>query len=131
MSTRFLAVLSTVFGLLGLALGAIGIYGVASQSVLRRSPEFGVRFALGATRGEVVASAVRTGLTPVVLGALGGLAASRAGAGWIGRYLYDVQPSDPLAYASVVLALGIVAAAALAVPAWRAGRVDPARVLAE
>ncbi|MEM7414932.1 MAG: ABC transporter permease [Gemmatimonadota bacterium] len=128
-STRFFAVLLSIFGFLGLALGAIGIYGVSSFAVARRAPEFGVRVALGATRFEVVRTAMLSGAAPIVLGAGVGLAASVVGTRWLRSYLFEVQPTDPLAIVLVLSALGGVAVAALAIPAWRAGRVDPARVL--
>ena len=65
----------------------------------------------------------------MLVGALAGLAVSVVGTEWFRGYLYEVQPTDPLAFLFVVLALGTVAGAALAVPAWRASRVDPAEVL--
>ncbi len=128
--TRFFTVLLTVFGLLGLALGAIGIYGVTSYSVARRTSEFGVRLALGASRRDVIGAAMRGGAGPVLVGATAGLATSLVGTRWLRTYLYEVQPTDPLAFAVVVIALGTVAASALAVPAWKAGRVDPVEALA-
>lgn len=128
-STRFFAILLSVFGFLGLALGAIGIYGVSSFSVTRRTPEFGVRVALGATRAEVVREAMTRGAVPIVLGAGAGLVASVVGTRWLRGYLFEVQPTDPIAIVGVVATLGGVAAAALAIPAWRASRVEPAQVL--
>jgi putative ABC transport system permease protein len=127
--TRFFTILLTAFGLLGLSLGAVGIYGVTAYTVVRRRAEFGVRVALGATRAEVIRTALRRGILPVVVGALAGLAFGLVGGRLLESYLYQIQPSDPLTLVLVTGSLTLVATVALAVPAWRAGRVDPVEVL--
>jgi predicted permease len=128
--TRFFTTLLTTFAALGLFLGAIGIYGVTAHSVARRRPELGVRAALGATRFDLVGSALRSGLGSIVLGTGVGVGLGLAGGRLLTSHLYQVAPSDPLTILSVMLLLGAVAVAAMAVPAWRASRVDPAVVLA-
>lgn len=127
--TRFFTVLLTSFGALGLLLGAIGIYGVTSYTVVRRRAEFGVRRALGATRIQVITSALRQGITPIVIGAVAGIVVGLAGGRVLQSYLYRIEPFDPPTLIAVALTLTIVAALALTVPAWRAGRVDPVEVL--
>ncbi len=127
--TRFFTLLLTAFGFFGLVLGAIGIYGVTAYTVVRRRPEFGVRLALGATRREVIGSALRRGVAPVVAGAAAGMGLGLLGGRLLRAYLYEIEPSDPLTLLLVTAALVSVASAALVVPAWRAGRVDPVEVL--
>ncbi|MEN8374311.1 MAG: ADOP family duplicated permease [Gemmatimonadota bacterium] len=114
---------------LALAIGAVGVYGVVSYEVARRSREFGIRMALGADRGRLVREVMRRESVQVLIGvAVGvGLAtlAARAAAGLV----WGVQPVDPpslAAGAGALLAVGVVAALT---PAIRASRVDPARVL--
>ncbi len=127
--TRFFTILLTAFGVLGLTLGAIGIYGVTAYSVVRRRAEFGVRLALGATRGNVIGAALRQGVTPIVVGAVSGVLLGLAGSRFLRSFLYGVEPFDPPTLLAVTAALALVATAALAVPAWRAGRVNPVEVL--
>lgn len=113
----------------GLVLGAVGIYGVTSYTVGRRKPEFGAWIAVGASRRSVIGTAMRGGSPPVVVGALSGLAVSLIATRWLRAYLFQVQLTDPWAFVFVVIIFGSVAALALAIPAWQAGRVDPAEVL--
>ena len=127
--TRFFTTLLSAFGLLGLTLGAIGIYGVTAFTVTRRRAEFGVRLALGATPGDVVRSALRSGSAPVLAGGLGGAVLGLAGTRLLRSHLYEIEPTDPLTLAAVALFLGAVAYAALAVPSHRAGTVDPVEAL--
>jgi putative ABC transport system permease protein len=126
---RFALVLFEAFGLAALVLAGTGIYGVISGSVTERLREIGVRAALGASRGRILALIVRQGMTPtivgVVLGSVGALLASRA----LTTLLYSTSPRDPLTYVGVVWLLLGVAAAACWIPAMRAARVDPASTL--
>jgi putative ABC transport system permease protein len=125
----FVLILFEAFALAALALTAAGLYGVLAGSVAERTREIGVRAALGATRGDVLALVLRQGaaLTAlgVALGAAGAVAAGRA----IGAMLFGVSPLDPATYLGVLALLAAVAALACAVPAWRAARVDPASTL--
>jgi putative ABC transport system permease protein len=122
---RFALIVFEAFALAALALAAIGIYGILSGSVAERMREIGVRAALGASRGEIVALVVRhgMGLTGVglAIGVLGAAAASRA----LVALLYSVSPLDPATYIGMVVLLGAVALIATALPAWRAARIDP------
>ena len=126
---RFNTRLLTALGIVGLILAVVGIYGVIAYFVSQRAHEIGVRMALGATAADVVTLVVSQGLRPVgagiALGAAGAGVATRLLAG----QLYGVAATDPVAFATVV---GLVAAAAVvaaALPARRAARVDPKRVL--
>ena len=128
-TTRFLATVLGTFGGLALLLAAVGVFGVTAYGVGRRSAEFGLRIALGASRGEVLRAAVRGSFAAVVVGLLVGLAAASLASGTLSSALYEVEPSDPVTFAAVAsLLLGVAVVAAL-VPAWRASRVDPVTVL--
>ncbi|MGI9628315.1 MAG: ABC transporter permease, partial [Longimicrobiales bacterium] len=127
--TQFLALLLTAFGVLGLTLGAIGVYGVTAHTVARRRAEFGVRFALGAKREDVLGSALRSGLTPVLLGTALGAALGLGGSRLLESYLYEVEPTDPATLAMVIATLILVAVSALAVPAWQASSISPTEAL--
>jgi predicted permease len=117
--------LSGGFGLLALALAAMGIYGVLSSTVSRRTREIGVRMALGATRGEVAALVMREGLRMTAIGTTLGLAAALALMRSISSVLYGVGPGDPLSYMAVIAMLVSVAVLATWLPARRATVVDP------
>ena len=117
------------FAGLAVLLAAIGIYGVMSFDVTRRSQEIGVRMALGAARSSVLALVMKQGLAlavlGVVLGMLGALALTRV----IESQLFGVPRNDPATFAAVALGLTMVAAVATLVPALRAIRLDPVRAL--
>ena len=122
---RFSTVLLGIFAVMALVLAAVGIYGVISYSVMRRTREIGIRIALGAERGRitimVVGRAVLLGGIGVTIGAAGGLAATRL----LSSMLYDVSATDPAVFAGASLFLLAVAALAGYVPARRAAGVDP------
>jgi predicted permease len=126
---RFAMSMVSGFALLALLLAAIGLYGVLSHMVVQRRRELGVRAALGATRGHLVMSVVREGLSWTVLGiGLGGLTAgglAQVMRGW----LFAVAPWDPVAFGGGALLLVAVTLAACIVPASRAAGTDPAAVL--
>jgi len=103
----------------------VGIYGVVSYSVSRRTHEFGIRIALGASRSDVLNLALRQGLTVVLVGVLLGLLASWTSTHAIAKLLIGVSPSDPWTYLIVSLALSMVVLLACWVPARRAIKVDP------
>lgn len=126
---RFNTQLLSLLGLSGLLLAAIGIYGVIAFFVTQRTHEIGVRIALGATGGTVVRMVVRQAVTLAVMGVvLGGV-----GAFWATRslqsMLFQVDARDPLAYATAAGVLVLVAAIAAMLPAFRAAKVDPVRVI--
>ena len=122
---RFTGILLGVFATLALILSAIGIYGVLSYVVSRRTREIGIRVAIGAGRGEVLRLILRSGLglalTGVVIGTLAAIWTSRL----MRNMLHDVSPTDPITFAAVGAGLALVAILASLVPAWRATRVDP------
>jgi putative ABC transport system permease protein len=126
---RFNTQLLSLLGLSGLILAAIGIYGVIAFFVTQRTHEIGVRIALGATGGKVVRMVVRQAVALALLGvAIGGV-----GAWWatqsLRTMLFQVDARDPLAYAAAAVLLVVVAATAAALPARRAAKVDPVRVI--
>jgi putative ABC transport system permease protein len=123
--TRFLLVLLGVFAVVAVLLAGIGIYGVLSYAVAQRTPEIGIRMALGAGRKQVVGLVVGQGMgLTLVASAIGLLAA--AGLGHLMRALvFGVTPRDPATLGASALVLGAVALAACLVPALRATRVDP------
>jgi putative ABC transport system permease protein len=117
------------FGGLALLLAAIGIYGVLSFSIARRSREMGIRLALGAAARQVFLLVVRDGMTLVGVGALLGLLGGFAAARSLARFLYGVPTSDPATFAGAVTLLIAVALVACSVPARRAMRVNPITAL--
>ncbi|RMH22957.1 MAG: FtsX-like permease family protein [Gemmatimonadetes bacterium] len=126
---RAIAALLGAFGLVALLLSGVGIYGLVSYSVARRTREVGLRLALGADPGRVVRHVVAGGMRTVVAGAVLGLAASAAVTGLLARFLYGVNPLDLATFAGIALVLGGVALGAAYVPALRASRVDPVAAL--
>ena len=119
----------SILGGLALVIGAVGIYSVVSYSVTRRRAEFGVRLALGAAPRRILSEVVTSGLVPVGIGVVAGLAGTLALGSTIGRFLYGVEPADAASLAvaaAALLAAGLVAAA---VPGLRAGRTDPITAL--
>jgi len=107
----------------------IGLYGVLAYAVAQRSREIGIRMALGAAPGQVVASVVRDALRLVALGLALGIPLSLAASRWIVTSLYELKPGDPVTYVSIVAVLAIASLAAAFVPSRRAAGVDPMVVL--
>jgi putative ABC transport system permease protein len=126
---RFTGWLMAIFAGIALALAVIGIYGVVSYSVSRRTREIGVRIALGANRPQVLRMIVGSGMGLVVIGLLLGTGAALALTRLIGTLLYGVTPSDPLTYSVAALTLAVAALMACLMPALRAARIDPAVTL--
>jgi len=122
---RFTGVLLGMFALLAVVLSAIGIYGVLSYLVSRRTREIGIRMAIGAGRGQVLRMVLGSGLSLSLTGAGIGLVLA-VGVGRLMRsVLHDVAPNDPATFLFVAVTLPAIALLASAVPAWRATRVDP------
>jgi putative ABC transport system permease protein len=128
---RFRSTLLSAFAATALFLAALGIYGVLAYAVSQRSRELGIRLALGAKPHEVFTMVVRDGMRPVIAGAILGIAGAVASSVVIKTLLFGVTAIDPATYAVAVAALGAVALAACAMPAWRATRVDPLVALRE
>jgi len=125
----FDATLISSLAVLSLLLAAAGLFGVLSYIVAQRSGEIGIRMALGAQREQVLTGILADGLRPALIGLLLGLVASIATAQFIKSMLYETQPLDPGVFAVVAGLLIASAALACLVPAWRASRLDPMRVL--
>ncbi len=122
---RLTGVTLGVFGIIGLALASIGMYGVMAQSVGQRTREIGLRIALGSTSGGVVRLVMRQGLALVLIGAGVGLAGAAGVSQLLRGLLYGEQAISPLVFAAVPIALLAVAAAAIWIPAHRASQLDP------
>ncbi len=125
---RFGASLLTIFGVLALVLAAVGIYGVVSFAVLRRTREIGIRMALGARRGGVLGLILKQGMLLVSVGLLLGVLAG-AGLSTTLTSLLFVSPLDPVAFGGTLAVLVLTALAASWIPARRATAIDPIRVL--
>ena len=126
---RLNAVLLSIFSVLALLLATTGIYGVLSYSITRRTPEIGLRVALGATRSNILGMTIRQGLRPTLIGAFLGA----IGAFWLSRYLatllFGVKPFDAVTYLVVAALLLATAALACYIPGRRAMQTDPATAL--
>jgi predicted permease len=122
---RLVAWLSSLFGLLALVLACVGLYGLLSYEVARRTREIGIRTALGARRSDVLQLVLRQGLTLALVGAVLGIATASAITRYLGSLLYGVRPIDPLTFVGIALLLILVALLACYVPSRRATRVDP------
>ena len=126
---RMLAGLSLVFAGLSALLAAMGLFGLASFNVVRRTREIGIRLALGATRTAVQRTVLGEVAALAAVGAAIGLAVFAAGSRVLRSQLFDVTPTDPPTIVAAALALAVVACAAGLLPARRASRVDPAVTL--
>jgi predicted permease len=123
---RFAMRLLTLFAILALVLAAIGTYAVMAFIVSQGTREMGIRLALGATPGGIIALVVRQGLSVALIGVVVGLAGAFALTRLLSTLIFGVNSTDPLTYAGVAAVLGGVAILASAVPARRASRIDPA-----
>ena len=126
---RLAAVIFGTFAGLALILALVGVYGVVSYAVARRVREVGIRLSLGAQPSEVVRLLMRHGLTLIGIGTVMGLALALLGSSALRAALYGVEPIDPLTFAVAPVLLALVGVVATWVPARRASRIDPARVL--
>jgi predicted permease len=127
--SRFTGWLMAIFAASALALAMIGIYGVMSYAVTRRTQEIGIRMALGAARSEVLGMMVRNGMGLIGIGLAVGVAAALGLTRLLETLLYGIQPTDPLAFGTAALALAMVALVACLVPAARATRIAPSQAL--
>lgn len=125
----FDAALLLGFAVLSLLLASVGLFGVLSYIVGQRTPEIGIRLALGAQRGELLRLTLMDGLKPAAIGLVLGLAGATAATRLIASLLYGVQPFDAAVFVAVAIILLIVASIASLLPAWRASRVDPITAL--
>jgi predicted permease len=125
MAAGFVATL----GLLAIFIGMLGLYGVVSFVVNRRSQEIGIRMALGAERGDILRMVVGHGLKLAAIGTGAGLAASLLAMRLLATMLYGVKPTDPIAFAGSAALVILVALAASWIPARRAATIDPMKAL--
>jgi len=123
--TRLTTTLATAFAVSGLLLACVGLYGVLAYIVASRTKEIGVRVAMGATRGNVMALVFGEGMRWAAAGILAGLIGASAATKLIATVLFDVPARDPLTFATVAAAMALVALVACAIPAARAVRIDP------
>jgi putative ABC transport system permease protein len=126
---RFLTLLLALFSCVALAIATIGIYGVISYSVERRSREFGLRMALGAQPSDVLSLVMKQGAGLALIGVVVGLVAAYALTRLMTTLLFGVTPTDPATFAIVTAILTVVALAASYIPARRATKVDPIQTL--
>jgi len=126
---RLIARLTMLFGLLALVLAAVGLYGITSYSVARRTSEIGLRMALGADRGKVVRLVLRGAFAQVGLGLALGVPLTLVGAHFMSDQLYAVRSYDPLSIAIAVVVLSGAAALAGFIPARRAASIEPMEAL--
>jgi putative ABC transport system permease protein len=122
---RFEMALLAVFAAVALILAAVGIYGVMSYSVERRTREIGIRISLGASRNDVLRLVVRQGMALALAGSAAGIVGALLLSRLMTKLLYGVLPTDPLTFTGVAVLLTLVALAANYLPARRATRVDP------
>jgi hypothetical protein len=116
--------LAAMFGAMALFLASLGIYAVKGYMVASRTPEFGIRKALGATHGNIMGMVLREGLVLTIAGLFIGLLLGLGAARLIRSMLYGVDPVDPLSIAVTVIVLGLASMLASYIPARRAARID-------
>ena len=126
---RLITRLTTLFGLLALVLASVGLYGITAYSVARRTSEIGLRMALGANRGNVVALILRGASLQVALGLAIGVPVALLGGHFMASQLYGVRTYDPLTIAAAILILSAFAAIAGFIPARRAASIEPMNAL--
>jgi ABC-type antimicrobial peptide transport system permease subunit len=122
---RLVAYLTSAFGILSLALASVGLYGVMSYAVARRTAELGIRMALGAHPSQVLWMVLRESLVLVGLGVAFGLPLVFAASRFLKEMLFGLAPGDSATVASATLVLVAVAAVASYLPALRASRIEP------
>ena len=128
-NSSFTATLALSFAALSLLLAVVGLYGVLAYLVTQRTPEIGIRMALGAERMRVLRLMMLDGLRPALVGLALGMSASVATTKLIRSVLYGTSPLDPTVFLLVIVTLLLASTAACLVPAWRAARIDPMHAL--
>ncbi len=126
---RFEMLLLTVFGAVALLLAAVGIYGVMSYSVSRRTREIGIRISLGASRAEVLRMVVKQGMLQALAGTAAGFIGALLLAQLVAKMLYGVRPTDALTFGAVAIVLSLAGLLATCVPARKATRIEPVLAL--
>jgi ABC-type antimicrobial peptide transport system permease subunit len=128
---RIMATMTGIFAGIALVLAAVGLYSVVAHGATQRTGEIGIRMALGARPGQVLGLIMRGGLKLVAIGVVLGLAGAVGTTRLMQTLLSNVQPLDPVVYASVAMFFGLVAAMACFVPSFRASRIDPLQALGD
>jgi predicted permease len=126
---RLIARLTTLFGLLALVLAAVGLYGITSYAVARRTSEIGLRMALGADRGNVVRMVLRGAFTQVGIGLAIGISIAILGGRFMASQLFEVRSWDPVSMGIAIIVLSAAAALAGIIPARRAASIEPMEAL--
>jgi putative ABC transport system permease protein len=126
---RFALLLFEAFGIVALALAAIGTYSLLSGSVTERTREIGVRAALGASRQDVLVLVLRQGMTLTGFGIVIGVAGGGIASGALVTLLFGVSRLDETTYLGVIALLAVVSVVSCIVPAWRATRIEPSIAL--
>jgi cell division protein FtsX len=121
----FQMTLLAIFAGIGLLLASAGLYGLISYSVMQRTREFGIRMALGATRGDILRSVIRSGAIVSIIGVVVGIGAAVFMTRALQKFVWGVSTLDPLTYGAVAVVLISVALLATLVPAIRAVRLNP------
>jgi putative ABC transport system permease protein len=122
---RFQAMLLLLFAGVALALAVVGVYGVISYAVAQRTPEIGLRLALGAQRRDILSLTLARAFRPILAGLAAGFAGALAASRLLTSLLFEVKPFDPATFALVGMLLAMAALSACLIPARRATRVDP------
>ena len=126
---RLIARLTSLFGLLALLLAAIGLYGVTAYTVVRRTPEIGIRMALGAARSRVIGAVMRGAMLQAVAGLAIGIPIAIFCVRFVKSQLYEITSVNVPVMTIAVGVLALAAAIAGIIPAWRAASIDPVRAL--
>jgi macrolide transport system ATP-binding/permease protein len=126
---RLIARLTSMFGGLALLLAAIGLYGVTAYTVVRRTPEIGIRMALGAERTGVITMVMRGALIQTVLGLAIGIPVALLSVRLVKSQLYEITKADAGVMAGAILMLTVAACIAGIIPAERAASIDPVKAL--
>jgi macrolide transport system ATP-binding/permease protein len=126
---RMVARLTMLFGALALLLATIGLYGVTAYTVARRTPEIGLRMAVGAERISVVRMVMRGAIIQIVLGLAIGIPVALVCVRFVKAQLYEITSADPIAVVSAIAILTVAALVAGIIPARRAASIDPVQAL--
>jgi ABC-type antimicrobial peptide transport system permease subunit len=126
---RFMMLLLGVFGVVALSLAAIGIYGIMSYAVNRRTREIGIRMALGGAPADVLRLVVGQGMRLAIVGLSLGIVAALGSTRMMDKLLFGIRPNDPVTFVTITLLLVGVALLATWIPARRAVRTDPTTAL--
>jgi putative ABC transport system permease protein len=126
---RMAAALLSASALLALILASVGVYGVLTYSVARRTREIGIRIALGAERSSILRTVLRDGMALVGLGLVLGLACALVLSRLVAGFIFGISPTDSVTFAGITAVLGLVALLACYVPARKASRIDPLSAL--